>query len=259
MQRNPSPRAVGSAVLILVMVWTSQSFGFDHSHKQLDALLKESVKDGLVDYAGLIRNRSSLSDYLAQTAAVSEKEFSQWNQSQQLALLINVYNAATLDLILQHYPIASIKKIGSFWKGPWDQPVVRLFGTTLTLNQLEHEILRKKYSEPRIHFAIVCAALGCPPLRSEAFTVDRLNEQLADQGRVFLNSKQKNRVDVERRVVYLSPIFKWFAEDFEKPSGSVIKFVAPYFPADAQAELKKGGFKIRYTDYDWSINDVSRK
>jgi hypothetical protein len=231
---------------------------FDQSHQQLDRVLKRFVKDGRVNYSALQKDSKALHEYLGQVAAVSENEFKRWTQSQQLALLINLYNAATLDLIVQHYPISSIKKIGSFFKGPWDQPVVRLFGQTITLNRLEHEILRKKYKEPRIHFAIVCAALGCPPLRSEAYTPDRLNEQLIDQARIFLGNKQKNRVDIEKRVTYLSPIFKWFSEDFEKQSGSVLKFVALFYLAGVQEELKKGGFKIRYTDYDWSLNEASR-
>jgi hypothetical protein len=220
-------------------------------------VLKQFVKDGLVNYSALQKDPKALRDYLGQIAAVGESQFNHWTQSQQLALLINLYNAATLDLIVRHYPIASIKKIGSLLKGPWDQPVVNLFGKTITLNHLEHQILRKKYNEPRIHFAIVCAALGCPPLRAEAYTADVLEAQLADQARTFLDTKAKNRVDLEKRVVFLSPIFKWFAEDFEKQT--VLKFIAPYYPADVQKELNKGGFKIRYTDYDWALNDASRQ
>jgi hypothetical protein len=258
-----APSRIGAlfalTLLLSVIGAPCADLSFDHSHQKLDRVLKQFVKDGLVDYSALRKDPKALRDYLGEAAAVREDQFAQWNQSQQLALLINVYNAATLDLILQYYPISTIKKIGSFFKGPWDQPVVHLFGKTITLNHLEHEILRQKYNEPRIHFAIVCAALGCPTLRSEAYRPDRLEEQLADQGRTFFSTKSKNRVDLEKRVVYLSPIFKWFPEDFEKKAGSVLKFAAPFFPPDVKEEMNKTAFKVRYTDYDWSLNDTSRK
>ncbi|MST94891.1 MAG: DUF547 domain-containing protein [Pedosphaera sp.] len=228
---------------------------FDHTHGALDQLLKKHVTDALVDYPALKADSEKLDACLDEMAAVREADFQKWTQPQQLAFLMNLYNATTLRLILDHYPIKSIKKIGGFLSGPWDQPVVRLFGGTVTLGYVEHKILRKKYTEPRVHFAIVCAALGCPPLRSEAYLADKLNTQLDDQGEKFLGNARKNSVDARNRVVNLSPIFKWFSCDFEKKSGTVLKFVAPFFPADAQAEIAKGGYKIFYTDYDWSLNE----
>src|SRR5688572_12997438 len=110
----------------------------------------------------------------------------------------------------------------------------------------------RKYNEPRIHFALVCGALGCPELRREPYAPDKLNAQLADQGRKFVRDRSRNRVDANARALYLSPIFKWFAEDFERQSGSVFKFVQTYRP-----DLPDGQWKIRYTDYDWSLNDSS--
>jgi hypothetical protein len=175
-----------------------------------------------------------------------------------MAFLINAYNAYTLQLIIDHHPVKSIKDIGSFFKGPWDQPVVRLFGRTLTLNNLEHDIIRVDYQEPRIHFALVCAARGCPPLRNEAYLADRLEEQLDDQVRRFLATPDKNRVDASRRTVYLSPIFKWYGADFEKQHGSVLAALQPYWPKASASVLAQGGFKIRYTDYDWSLNQSHR-
>ena len=232
---------------------------FDHSHALLDKVLKKHVRDALVDYAALQADAKDLDAYLAGVAAVSESDFQKWTEARQLAMLINLYNAATLRLILDHYPIASIKKIGSLLSGPWDQPSVRLFGKTTTLDHLEHQILRQKYSEPRVHFAIVCAALSCPPLRSEAYVAEKLDAQLEDQGQKFLGTKHKNSVEAKSHTLNLSPIFKWFAGDFEKKSGSVLKFVKPFFPPADQAELDKGGFKIRNTDYDWSLNDTRSK
>jgi hypothetical protein len=116
-------------------------------------------------------------------------------------------------------------------------------------------MLRKDYREPRIHFALVCAATGCPPLRGEAFVATRLDEQLDDQAKQFLASAQKNRVDASRRTVYLSPIFKWYGEDFERKSGSILQALEPYWPEKHRAAVAAGDFKIRYTDYDWSLNE----
>ena len=246
------------APLLALTCWlavTASAAEFDHTHARLDQLLKRHVTDALVDYPALKADAKQLDACLDELAAVREADFQKWTQPPQLAFLINLYNAATLRLILDHYPIKSIKQIGSLLKGPWDQPVVRLFGATVTLGHVEHEILRKKYTEPRVHFAIVCAALGCPTLRNEAYVGDKLDAQLDDQGKKFLGNNRKNSVDAKNRVLNLSPIFKWFSGDFEKKSGTVLKFVTPFFPADAQAELAKGNFKISYTDYDWSLNE----
>lgn len=154
------------------------------------------------------------------------------------------------------YPIKSIKDIGHFWSGPWDLPVVHLFGRTLTLNTVEHKMLRTDYHEPRIHFALVCAAKGCPPLRPEAYVATRLDEQLDDQAGRFLANAQKNRVDAGARAVYLSPIFKRYGEDFEKKAGSVLAFLKPYWPSKPPAGYEN--FEIRYTDCDWSLNEQGK-
>lgn len=229
---------------------------FDHSHARLDKVLKKHVdSEARVDYRALQRDRAELNAWLNGAAAVSQSDFNAWTEYQQLAFLINLYNAGTLRLIIDNYPIASIKKIGGFFKGPWDQKVVQLFGETVTLEHIEHDLLRKNYDEPAIHFAIVCAAKGCPPLRAEAYTPEKLNAQLDDQGRAFLAQQTKNRFDLANQTLHLSPIFKWFAGDFEKKSGTVQKFVADYFPEGYRSRLNAGKLKIRYTDYDWSLNE----
>ena len=136
--------------------------------------------------------------------------------------------------------------------------MVRLFGRTVTLNNLEHDIIRKDYPDPRIRFALVCAARGCPPLRDEVYVADHLEEQLDDQARQFLATPTKNRVDASARTVYLSPIFKWYGADFEKKHGSVLSALQPYWPKENGSALAQGGFRIRYTDYDWSLNQTTR-
>jgi len=225
---------------------------FDHTHKLLDDLLQANVKDERVDYKALKAAPGDLRTYLGQAAAVTEKEFKTWTEEQQLAMLINLYNAATLNLIVDNYPVKSIKDIGSLFKKPWKIESLTLFGAATTLDHLEHEILRKQYKEPRIHFAIVCAAKGCPALRPSAFTPDNLDAQLNEQGEKFLRDKGKNSVAADEETVYLSKIFDWFEEDFN--GGKVIEFVRPYF-SEEDAKALGDGFKIKYTDYDWSLNE----
>lgn len=244
-----------AAIGLLAVVGHAAAADFDQSHARFDAVLKQRVKNSRVDYAGLKAHPEDLNRYLGQVAAVSKAEFKKWSEPLQIAFLCNAYNAYTLKLIVDHYPLKSIKDIGNFINGPWDQPVVTLFGETMDLNTVEHKILRVDYAEPRLHFVLVCAAKGCPPLRSEAYVGARLEEQLVDQAKQFLAETAKNRIATSGRVVYLSPIFKWYGGDFEKKSGSVLAALKPYWPGKA---TDTDGFKIRYTDYDWSLNEQSK-
>lgn len=247
-----------AALSLLVSARSLPGAEFDQAHALFTELLERHVKDGRVDYAALKTRPDPLNAYLDQVAAVTESEFKRWPEADRLALLINLYNAATLKLIADHYPVKSIKDIGGLLRGPWKQQVVRLFGQVITLDHLEHEIIRKEYPDARAHFALVCAARGCPPLRAEAYVGARLSAQLEDAGRAFLGQPEKNRVEIPGRTVHLSPIFKWFSEDFERHAGSVLKFVTPYFSeADRQA-LARHEFRIRHTDYDWTLNDAAK-
>ena len=215
------------------------------------ALLQEQVTDtGMVDYAALKQSPGRLNKTLQLMGAVTQKEYSSWEADHQLAFLINLYNAATLKLIIDHYPVDSIRDIGGWFSGPWDQKMVPYLGSTITLNHLEHEIIRKEFAEiPETHFALVCAAMGCPPLRREAYTAANLDAQLQDQMKTFLTNEEKNSKDPERQRLNLSPIFKWYAEDFEKVSGSVQEYLSGFWP-----EVDED-WSIRYTDYDWSLNE----
>ena len=159
-------RTFGLVGAILLSLCAVSVADFDHAQATLDRVLKARVKNERVDYSALKADSKDLDAWLQSAGAATDAEFHHWSQSQQLAFLINLYNAATLRLILDHYPLKSIKDIGSVFKGPWKQEVVPLLGKTVTLDFLEHGILRKKYAEPRLHFAIVCAAKGCPPLRA---------------------------------------------------------------------------------------------
>ncbi|MDH5508900.1 MAG: DUF547 domain-containing protein [Nitrospinota bacterium] len=234
--------------------------GFDHDHAIFNKLLGEFVEDGRVDYPGLANNRKRLDQYLAILATVPENQFTAWDEPDRIAFLINLYNAATLKLILDHYPVESIKDIGGWFSTPWEAPVAQLWGITVTLDMIEHQILRKRYDEPRIHAALVCAAMGCPQLRYEAFVGRRLEEQLNNQMRLFLSVATKNRVDRAAGVIHLSPIFKWYSADFEKGKRSLLGFLRPFWP-----DMDRGDFdnqrdwRIKYTFYNWSLNKMGRK
>lgn len=246
-------------VLVMFALTLVAAHPAEFNHAAFDAMLKKNVRDGWVNYTALKADPKPLNSYLDTLAAVSEKDFNGWPEKERLAFLINLYNAATVKLIVDHYPVKSIKDIGGFLGSPWKQEVVRLFGKVTTLHEIEHGIIRKQYPDARAHFALVCAAKGCPPLRAEAFVAVRLDEQLDDQGRVFLAQTHKNRVEASARTIHLSPIFKWFSEDFEKQSGSVLKFLGPVLPEKDRRALAGGGLKIKYTDYDWSLNDHAQK
>jgi hypothetical protein len=225
---------------------------FDHA--AFDRLLKAHVAGGRVDYDAFARD-PAFPRYLdalarAQPYALSEKE--------QLAFWINAYNAYTIQLVNAHGERESIRNIDKTLglvkaMGPWKEEIVRAGGRTLSLDAVENEILRKRFREPRIHFALVCAAVSCPPLRSEAYTGERLDAQLEDQARVFIDaSPAQNRVDVAAATVYRSPIFGWYKDDF---TPDVDRFFARYVsdPA-ARALLASGKYKVVETPYDWSLN-----
>lgn len=241
---------------------------FDQTYESYDKVLKTYVADGRVSYSGLKNAPKALESYLDSAARVPEEQFNSWTESQRLAFLINLYNAATLKLIIDHYPVKSIKDIGNFFKGPWDQPAVKLFGKTIALNHLEHDILRKQYSEPRLHMVLVCAAKGCPILRNEAYHAEKLDEQLNDQSRRYLLSPTGLSIDREKMVVYFSSIFKWYGEDFiakyspkagftglDKTERAVAKFCSAYVVSTDSGFLSAGGYEFKYLDYDWSLNE----
>lgn len=254
--------------LLFIQTITVAQDNYDPNHTAFDEVLKEFVKDGLVNYSELKQNPVQLNEYLDNLSKVKQQVFKSWNENEQLAYLINLYNAATLKLIIDHYPVESIKDIGWFLKGPWDQKFIDLFGDTITLNTLEHDIIRKDYDKPRIHMALVCAAMGCPTLRNEPYVGEKLNAQLDEDTKKFLNSKKGLQVDRSKKTVYLSSIFKWFGEDFvnkysskssfegfNQTEQSVLNFVSRYISDEDKKYLQAGDYSIKYLDYDWSLNE----
>lgn len=245
-------------LISLPLARAQSAAAFDHSHVGLTDILAAHVDArGFVDYAGLKSNPNPLGHYLDSLGAVEKSEFYGWTRDQQLAFLLNLYNAQTLKLVIDHHPVTGIKNIGGM-RGPWKIKLVPLWKGKKSLDQLEHEIIRPNYAEPRIHFALVCAARSCPPLRSEAYRAQSLDKQLTDQGRRFLNDQSKNRYDPRSRTLYLSRIFEWFADDFTANEPSLPAYVAPFLPESIRKTVAGGRIKVIYLDYDWSLNDQRR-
>ena len=237
---------------MMAVVFALLSIGadFDHAHPRWTAVLKSHVKDGVVDYAEIRKNRGPLDTYLADLESVTKADYGGWTEKRKIAFLLNAYNAYTIKLIVDNDPVASIKDLGGFFSSVFSKkfiPLKKLFGKDVSLNAIEHDTLREKFKEPRIHFALVCASKSCPPLRAEAYRAADLAAQLDDQARAFLKDATKNRYDAPRKTLYLSKIFDWFDEDFEAGGGTVRDFVARYLkiPRDV---------RIRHLNYDWSLN-----
>jgi hypothetical protein len=229
---------------------------FDLRHPRLARVLQGVVRDGRVDYARLRGAPGELDAYLDAVAAVPAATFQGWAREDRLALLLNLYNAATLRLIADHHPLGSIRDIGLLPGAAWRREGVRFGGRRISLDHLEHRMIRPDYGEPRIHFALVCAARGCPPLRTEPYVGDRLEAQLADQARVFLAQTAKNRFDPDSGTLWLSPIFDWYRDDFLAAAPSLEAYVRPLLPADAATALgaATGPVRVRFSDYDWRLN-----
>jgi hypothetical protein len=238
-------------------------------HHEWNALLKTYVitlpsgKSTQVDYIGLAHDAATLNRYLQTLSAVDMKRFAAWNKADQLAFLINAYNAWTVKLILDNYAsIKSIKDLGSLFQSPWKKEFIPLLGKNRSLDDIEHGLIRgsNRYQEPRIHFAANCASIGCPALREEAYLGSKLEAQLEQQAQRFLGDKTRNFLEGKRLKV--SSIFKWYREDFEKgwrDANTLPDFLALYAePLGLQAtdilQLRQGKITIDYQDYDWQLN-----
>lgn len=231
---------------------------FDQEHTAWTSMLRHYVRDGVVDYASWKRSgEGDLDAYLASLQSVCGGHYNTWSRPQKLAFWINAYNAYTVRLVLNHYPLRSIWDIGLLPGAPFREdfiPMRKLRGDTISLNDIEHEILREELRESRIHFAIVCASKSCPALRSEAYRAADLDRQLDDAARSFVRDATKNRFDASARTLWLSSIFDWFHEDFERASTSVPAYVARYADESTARAIGAGDVRVQHLDYDWSLN-----
>ena len=274
---RPPPRlarAFRSLLFMLAALCSAAAHaGFDHRHVAWDSLLRQHVvvaADGTssaVRYAGLKQQRAALQTYLTSLASVSPHEYAGWSKPQQLAFLINAYNAYTVELILSKYPdLKSIKDLGSVFESPWKKKFFRLLGQERHLDDIEHGVIRAPgaFDDPRIHVAVVCASIGCPMLRNEAIVAERLDAQLDDALSRFLSDRTRNRFDASSGTLAVSRIFEWYRKDFEQGHrgiDSVNALFARYADrladgAQAQAVVRSGRYKLAFLDYDWALNDA---
>lgn len=234
---------------LIVGFGTTQAQSSAPSHEAFDKLLKVHVfEDGRVSYKGFIRDSVAFNKYLATLSKNHPDD--KWSSNEQKAFWINVYNAFTIKLIIDHYPVKSIKDLGgSIYKvnTPWDIQFIKIGKETYDLNNVEHGKLRRAYNDPRIHFAVVCASKSCPKLLNEAFVASKLDQQLDKVGRDFMNDSFRNKITPNK--IEISSIFNWYKGDFTE-NGSLIDFLNKY----AQIKINSKA-SIDYLDYDWSLND----
>jgi hypothetical protein len=266
-------RALLAFAAVVALQGAALAQGFDHSHKAWDALLKKHVvliaggKASQVNYAAMAKDRAALKAYLESLSRVTEAEFNGWTRQQRMAFLINAYNAFTVEKILTRYPdIKSIWDFGKVFGNPFKDRFFRLLGREFTLDGIEHETLRRPgaYDEPRVHYAVNCASIGCPMLREEAFAPERLERQLEEQAVRFLSDRTRNRAAGGKLEV--SMIFRWFREDWEsgyQGIGSREQYFARYAKllSDDPGEQKLvagGKAPISHLEYDWTLNDVRK-
>ena len=254
-------RALALSVSLLAAAGATRATAQGASHEHFDRLLRTHVRDGLVDYDAFAR-APEFARYLAQLAITDPATLP---RAEQLAFWINAYNAYTIAQINAHGERASIKNINKSLGlvstgGAWRERMATIGGVRYTLDEIEHQRIRPVFREPRIHFALVCAAIGCPPLRSEAYVGERLEAQLDDQARQFLlRSPTKNRVEASTNTVHLSRIFDWYGGDFASDRAGMLRWLARYWPAGAERRvLEQGQARVQWTTYDWSLNRQPR-
>ncbi len=257
--------------LVVLIIKSAVAHGAVFDHSQWDTLLRSQVavhQDGKitkVDYKGMADNRGVLTNYLGQLTKVTREQFDIWPDADQLAFLINAYNAWTVNLILTRYPdLQSIKDLGSLFRSPWKKKFFHLLGEIRSLDDLEHNLIRgsKRYNDPRIHFAVNCASIGCPALRNEAYSGETLDVQLSEAAALFLSDRNRNRLS--HGELQISSIFKWYREDFESGwhgavtlSGFLVLYKDTLGLTDTEAdELAAGNLTVRFVDYDWRLNGI---
>lgn len=238
---------------VFLLLPLSTAHGEIKGHDIWTQLLVEFVKDGQVNYQGFKTKENLLDEYLH---FLDSSDPSSMSRQDQLAFYINGYNAYTVKLILKNFkkdtPPSSIKKIGGLFSGPWSIRFAGLGGKKYTLDNIEHDILRPTFKEPRIHFAVNCASKGCPPLLAEAYVGEKLEEQLSEVTKAFLSDETRNYLT--GNTLYVSKIFSWFKEDFK---GGIVSFFMKHGDDKLTQRLNQAGVntKVEYLPYDWELNN----
>jgi hypothetical protein len=268
------------ALLAQIFASGTAAQGFDHTHAAWTALLKKHVvlvdggKASQARYTGFQQDRAALKGYLDSLSKVTQAEFDGWSKPQRAAFLINAYNAFTVEKILTRYPkIGSIWDFGKVFGNPFKDRFFTLLGREFSLDGIEHETLRKPgaYDEPRVHFAVNCASIGCPMLREEAYVAARLDAQLEEQARRFLSDRTRNRYNPEAGRLEVSKIFDWFKEDWSsgyrglEGKAAAVRSREQYFAGYAalladrpeqRKAIEEQKAPLSFLDYDWALNDA---
>ncbi len=225
------------------------------THELFTAELQKYVsEDGWVDYDAWSKDTVGLQNYI-ELVSTHYPDDKTWTRDQQLAYWLNAYNAYTIKLMLEHWPVGSIKDIKKgigFVNSVWDIEWINIQGTVYSLNNLEHGIIRPKFHDQRVHMAANCASVSCPQMRNKAYTAENLNDELDEQARLFFKSFRNDLSDLNKPVI--SPIFKWYGSDFEWNKSSLKEFVEKH----GEVTLPDG-YKFEFMDYNWSTNSVADK
>lgn len=268
-KKEPRVACQQSLILVLILLFGSNQMLNAFDHTAWDKLLRENItvinggQVTQVDYDGFLDQRSELQEYLMNLSEIQKVDFDGWGEGTRLAFLINAYNAWTIELVLTRYPnLRSIRQIGLLPISAWRKDIVELFDTKYSLDEVEHGMIRAEgiYNEPRIHFAVNCAAIGCPALRPEAFVGEKLEEQLEESTKLFLADKTRNYSDGGK--LYISSVFDWYGEDFEKGwqgINSVAQFLYLYaeelrLDEEMKEKLFTNQLELHYLKYDWNLN-----
>lgn len=255
-------RVLSILCFVGVSVYSVAAHAFDHTHSAWGGILSQyHISDGRVHYkrfkADLEAGKAGqMPGYLAELSRVPLSEYQGWSEAQRLAFLINAYNAFTVKLIVDNYPVKSIRKIGGLFSNPWKKEFFSLLsGKIKTLDAMEHEYLRKQFKAPEVHAAINCASFSCPKLQREPFVPAKVEAQLESAFKEFLADSSRNRYEPADGKLWLSEIFKWFGGDFDAKYGGYLKAIERLGPADAKKAIQAGA-KVEWISYDWSLNDA---
>lgn len=229
-----------------VLIFLCSGLQAQSLHGDFSALLADVVRDGRVDYPQ-VGESDLFRRYLKQLSRTNPDSI--LIETERLAFWINAYNAFTMKLIVDHMPVESIREITVGGKGPWDVVWIDINGTMYSLNQIEHGTIRKQFNEPLIHMVLVCAAISCPPLLAEAYTGERLKEQMEYSAMIFLRDPSKNRYDEATGTLYLSELFQWYGDDFIDRYGSAARFVLGILGIEEPDQLQ-----VKYLPYNWDLN-----
>jgi hypothetical protein len=248
-------------ILFFVSVISAQST--NDQHLLFTQILNDYVHNGLVNYIKL-KDDKRLDKYLVQLENTNPDNL--LSDEDKLAFWINVYNAFTLKFIIEEYPIESINDLhwGGLYLGlllgttVWDDEKILINGTKLSLNNIEHDIARKKFNEERVHFAMVCASCSCPSLGDEAYEGFKLNERLNEQARIFFNDETKNKFDLKKRTAYLSKILDWYSSDFGNDDQSILLYVSQFLDTEIADDIRKNlsQWEIDHLSYNWDLNEI---